>query len=58
MAIPKFKSLAEAYAVLKQLEVTGDDNKAAAGMTTVALLASAMIKIIEEVDELKKKSST
>jgi hypothetical protein len=56
VAIPKFNRLGEARATLKRLEEVSSDNQAAAGMTTVGILAAAMIKIIDEVEDLKKRT--
>jgi hypothetical protein len=55
VAIPKFNRLGEVKATLKRLEEASDGNQAAAGMTTVGILAAAIIKIVEEIEDLKKK---
>jgi hypothetical protein len=54
VSVPKFNGLDEVTAMLGKLAQAGDDNQAAAGMTTVTLLAAAMMKIIDEIEQLKQ----
>jgi hypothetical protein len=49
-----FKDLDEVKRVLKQYEQTCDGSKAMAGMGALTILASAMIKLTEEIESVKK----